>query len=88
MFKYTLAVFVLNMILLVAFIATAVIPYSGDIINHIELVVNTGINLELKLILKPIGMMFLWLIVTGIIEVAVLFGVIMPMASSELKRGW
>ena len=87
MFKYTLGVFALNLILLVAFIATA-IPYGVNIINHVEAFANTDALLSLMYIVKQIGWVVLWLIVAAIIEVALVFGVVMPMASSELKRGW
>lgn len=87
MFKYTLGVFVINLILIVAWLMTSK-SHAVEIIEHIELVVNSGIDLEIMLILKQIGMIFVWLIVAGIIEVALVFGIIMPIASSELKRGW
>ena len=87
MFKYTLGVFILKIILIGAFIATS-IPYIGDIITHIEAVVNTGAALSLMFILKQIGWIFLWLVVTFVVEAIIVFAIILPMAKAELDRGW
>ena len=87
MIKYSIGVVVINIVLIGAFIMTS-IPHAVEIINHIEAVVNTGAALSLMLILKQIGWVFLWLIVAGILEVAIVFGVIFPMANSELKSRW
>jgi hypothetical protein len=87
MFKYTLGVWVLNLILIMAFVATAA-QYGINIIHHIEDVVNAGLDLDLMLIVKQIGWAFLWLIIFGVVEAAIIFGVVKPIANAELKRGW
>ena len=87
MIKYSIAVFIINIVLIAAFIMTS-IQNVFNVIEHIEAVVNTGAILSLMLILKQIGWVFLWLIITGVLEVVVVFGIILPIARSEMKSRW
>ena len=87
MMKYSIASFVVKIAIFVLFIA-ACVPNGTAIINHVQNFLNNSVSIDLYFILKQIGWMFLWLVVAIVIEVAVIFGIIFPMAKSEMNNNW
>ena len=87
MVKYSIASFLIKLALFVLFIYACVDP-ATIILNDIQDFLNGLKQIELFLILKQIGWMFLYFIIAIVIEVALVFGVIFPIAKSEFNNGW
>lgn len=70
---------------LVLFIITC-IDNGAIILTHLQDFFNYDIKIDLFLILKEIGWVFLWLAIAIMLEIAAVFGVISPMAKSEMNN--
>lgn len=69
--------FLLKITILVAFFFAAAENF-WIIIDHIEAVINTGIDIELRMIIGQIGWIILDFILAIVAEVVVAFGLIFP----------
>ena len=85
MFKFTMAAFIMKMVILILLIMVS-IPYGIEIINHIQAFVNTDANLDLFFVFKQLGWIALNLVFALILEVIIIFAIIMPIAKSQINK--
>lgn len=87
MTKYMIASLFVKILLIVAFIMSS-ISNGTAIVDHIQAVVNNGVDLDLYFALKQLGIVFLKFIGATILEMIIVFLIIFPMAKSEMERNW
>lgn len=87
MMKYWITSLVIKIILIAAFIMSS-IENGTAIIDHIEAIVNNGIDLDLYFTLKQLGIIVLKFIGAIILEVVIVFAIIMPLAKRNLDNSW
>ena len=84
MAKYMVAFVVIKLVLIGAFIMSS-ITNGTAIIDHIQAVVNSGIDLDLYFALKQLGYIFLKFVGAIVIEMIIVFLIIIPIANNELN---
>lgn len=87
MIKYSIGSMIIKLVLIALCIMSS-ISNGTAIIDHIQAVVNNGIDLDLYYALKQLGIIVLKFIGAIVIEVVIVFLIIFPMAKSEMKRNW
>lgn len=84
MVKYGVFSIIIKLAIIALWIIFAVIPYGGQFLTMLNESLNTQAWDVIEL-LKPIGMIFLWFVGAIVVEAVLIFGIIFPAASAELK---
>jgi hypothetical protein len=85
MLKYAIICIFLKLILISLFIMVSV-PYMVEIIGHIQLFVYDETKLDLFHLSENGGWIILNFVGANIIEIIVVFGIVMPIANSEINN--